>query len=114
MKTDYLMLYRDNNWNIVDRSYHLDSLYSDNEMQLENWYDEYKDKYPHIIQKFERYLRNREHNEVIDNVKKDILRMLYNKRKLVTQNHKLLMVEQEQEDCIEFEVLENNNNVIEE
>ena len=88
MKTDYLMVYRDNNWNIVDRSYHLDSLYSDNEMQLENWYDEYKDKYPHIIQKFERYLHNREHNEVIDRVKKDILRLLYNKRKLVTQNFK--------------------------
>ena len=89
MKTDYLMMYRDNNWNIVDRNYHIDSLYSSNEMQLENWYDEYKDKYPHIIQKFERYLRNREHNEVIDNVKKDILRMLYNKRKLVTKNIKL-------------------------
>ena len=117
MKTDYLMLYRDNNWNIVDRSYHLDSLYSDNEMQLENWYDEYKDKYPHIIQKFERYLRNREHNEVIDNVKKDILRMLYNKRKLVTQNHKPLMVEQEHDNgnvpYTETELFENDINVIE-
>lgn len=110
MKTDYLMLYRENNWNIVDRNYHIDSLYSNNEMQLESWYDEYKDKYPHIIQKFERYLRNREHNEVIDNVKKDILRMLYNKRKLVTKNIKIQelgIVDIDDEENEEVSVLSN-------
>ena len=83
MKTDYLMIYKDNTWNIVDRAYHIDSLYSRNEIQLDNWYDEYKDKYPSIINKFERYLHNRENNEVINRVKKDILRMLYNKRTIV-------------------------------
>lgn len=87
MKTDYLMLYKDGAWNIVDRNYHIDSLYSRNEIELDNWYDEYKDKYPQIIQKFERYLHNRENNETINMVKKDILRMLYNKRKIVINNH---------------------------
>lgn len=89
MKTDYLILYKNNSWNIVDRTYHIDSLYTINEMQIENWYDEYKDKYPHIINKFERYLHNREDNETINLVKKEILRMLYNKRKIVLNTAKL-------------------------
>ena len=42
---------------IKNRKTQLDDLYEYNEMVLETWYDDYKDKYPHIIQSFQRYLR---------------------------------------------------------
>ena len=77
------MLYKDGNWNIVDRSSHIDTLYDMNEIHLESWYEEYQYKNPQLIKSFERYLHNREDNEIINNVKKEIIRLLYNKRKLV-------------------------------
>ena len=44
----------------------------------------YKEKYPHIIQSFQRYLQNRdESDEILNRVKNDILLMLYNNRKNV-------------------------------
>ena len=86
--TDYLMVYKDGIWNIVDRSSHIDNLYDINECQLETWYDEYKHKKPGLIQSFERYLHNREDNETINRVKKDILYLLYNKKNMVLQHHK--------------------------
>ena len=73
IKTDYLMLYKDGNWNIVDRSSHIDTLYDMNEIHLESWYEEYQYK-SQLIKSFERYLHNREDNEIINNVKKEIIR----------------------------------------
>jgi hypothetical protein len=90
IKTDYLMLYKDGNWNIVDRSSHIDTLYDMNEIHLESWYEEYQYKNPQLIKSFERYLHNREDNEIINNVKKEIIRLLYNKRKLVLNRNSYL------------------------
>lgn len=86
MKTDYLMVYKDNTWSIVDRKEHVDKLYELNEVQLENWYAECKDKYPDIIKSFNRYLNNKESSEILNNVKKEIIRLLYNKRQIVLDN----------------------------
>ena len=55
---------------------------------LDNWYQEYEQKYPQMIQSFKNYLRNREENAVINEVKKEILLMLYNNRGLVLKNSK--------------------------
>ena len=86
IKTDYLMIYRDNNWSIVDRKKHIDLLYELNEVHLENWYDECKNKYPGIIKSFNRYLCNKESSEILNQVKKEIIRLLYNNRQLVLKN----------------------------
>ena len=83
MKTNYLMIYKDKNWSIVDRKKHVDLLYELNEVQLENWYDECKNKYPEIIKSFNQYLYNKESSDVLNEVKKDIIRMLYNNKHLV-------------------------------
>ena len=56
-------------------------------LSLKNWYDEYKEKYPHIIQSFKRYLKNRDANQSINSVKQEILLMLYNKRNLLNNAH---------------------------
>jgi predicted RNA-binding Zn-ribbon protein involved in translation (DUF1610 family) len=84
MRGKYVMIYRDNVWQLRDRQKQIDDLYETNELVLENWYDEYKNKYPDIIKSFTRYLRNKQDDdELIRSVKDEILLMLYNKRYLI-------------------------------
>ena len=87
IKGNYVMVYKDNSWQIQNKKEHIDDLYNYNEVVLENWYDEYKEKYPHIIQSFKRYLKNRDANQSINSVKQEILLMLYNKRNLLNNAH---------------------------
>ena len=77
------MVYKENSWQICDKKEQIDDLYDHNEMMLENWYDEYKDKYPQMIKSFQRYLKNRDENDILNRVKEEILVMLYNKRKMI-------------------------------
>ena len=81
------MVYRDNKWQVKNRKEQIDDLYECNELMLENWYDEYHEKYPHIIQSFKKYLQNKDDDdELIKKVKDEILLMLYNKRDLILKN----------------------------
>ena len=78
------MVYKENKWQICDRKQHINDLYQNNETVLEAWFDEYSEKYPHIINSFTRYLHNKEtNNELVNQIKKEILMMLYNKRDVV-------------------------------
>jgi hypothetical protein len=84
IKGKYILVYRDDTWQIHDKNKEIDNLYEMNEISLENWYDENKEKYPDKVKSFERYLKHKDDdNTLIRNVKDEILRMLYNKRKLV-------------------------------
>jgi len=83
IKGKYLMIYKDNAWQIQDKKVQVDDLYDYNEFVLEAWYDEYKEKYPDIIASFQRYLQNRDGDEVLNEIKEEILVMLYNKRKMI-------------------------------
>ena len=83
IKGNYIMIYKDNVWQIRKRKEQIDDLYEYNEIVLENWYDEYKEKYPDIMNSFNRYLHNKDDNDVLNKVKDEILLMLYNNRKLV-------------------------------
>lgn len=78
------MMYKNNKWQLGDRKNQMDDLYDYNEVMLENWYDEYKDKYPEMIQSFERYLNNKDDNNILNDVKDEILLMLYNNRVIET------------------------------
>ena len=71
------MLYKNNKWQIMNRKSQIDDLYDYNEVLLENWYDEYKDKYPEMIRSFERYLKNKDDDNLLNGVKDEILLMLY-------------------------------------
>jgi len=88
IKGSYVMIYKNNAWRIQDKKEQVDDLYEYNEIMLTNWYQEYKEKYPQIIQSFKNYLRNQEDNDIINEVKKEILLMLYNNRGLVLKNNK--------------------------
>ena len=81
IKGNYAMIYNGNKWQIVNKKEQIDDLYEYNEVVLETWYDDYKQQYPHIINSFQRYLKNKDGDEVLNKVKDDILRMLYNKYK---------------------------------
>ena len=83
IKGKYMMIYKDNEWQIRNKKEQLENLYDSNEVVLECWYDEYKAKYPHIINSFQRYLKNKDGNDVLNKVKDEILVMLYNKRKMI-------------------------------
>ena len=75
------MLYKNNKWQLVNRKSQIDELYDSNEFMLEDWYKEYKDKYPQMIKSFERYLQNKDNDDnLLNNVKEEILLLLYNNR----------------------------------
>lgn len=80
IKGKYAMVYKNNKWQIIDRKMQIDDLYESNEIILSTWYQEYKVKYPEIIQDMKRYLENKEENATINEVKNEILVMLYNFR----------------------------------
>ena len=83
IKGKYVMIYKDNAWQIQDKKSQVDDLYEYNEFVLEHWYDEYMEKYPYIIESFKVYLKNRDSNILLNNIKEEILVMLYNKRKMI-------------------------------
>jgi len=83
IKGKYIMIYKDNEWQIQDKKTQVDDLYDYNEFVLENWYDEFVEKHPVIIESFKTYLKNRDSNTLLNNVKEEILVMLYNKRRMI-------------------------------
>jgi DNA repair exonuclease SbcCD ATPase subunit len=83
IKNGYVMLYKDNKWQLVDRKSQIDDLYDYNEVVLDTWYRANKETHPDIIASFTKYLKNiEEGNDLINNVKQQILLMLYNNRLL--------------------------------
>lgn len=81
IKGNFVMVYRDNKWQVRNRKAQIDDLFDYNELMLENWYRDYHEKYPHIITSFQRYLKNKEtDDDVTSNVKEEILMLLYNER----------------------------------
>ena len=89
IKGKYVMIYKDNEWQIQNKKDQVNHLYDHNEMVLETWYDEYKDKHPHIVKSFQRYLKNRDGDVVLNRAKDEILMMLYNKRKMIPDCNKM-------------------------
>ena len=83
IKGKYVMIYKENKWQIQDKKTQVDDLYDYNEFVLEHWYDEYMEKYPDIVESFTKYLNIRDSNTLLNNIKEEILVMLYNKRKMI-------------------------------
>jgi hypothetical protein len=84
------MIYKDNAWQIQDKKVQVDDLYDYNEFVLENWYDEYIEKYPSIIESFQMYLKNRDSDMMLNNIKEEVLVMLYNKRKMIPADEQII------------------------
>ena len=79
------MLYKNNKWQIVNRKEQIDNLYEYNEIVLEEWYENYKDKDNEMVKSFTRYLKSKEDNEILNSIKNEILLLLYNNRLIENQ-----------------------------
>lgn len=98
IKNKYVMMYRNDHWDLVDRKRSIDDLYDYTQLALEEWYDEYKDKYPDIINSFERYLKNiNDDSGILKDVKELIIQLLYNKRHIVLETKGLLEIDENDE-----------------
>ena len=54
---------------------------------LEEWLDKEQDKYPELRDKFEKYLDNKENDDILNMIKDDIKLMMYNnKHKIIKKN----------------------------
>jgi hypothetical protein len=83
IKNGYAMVYKDDKWQLVKRKEQIDDLYEYNEVVLETWYKENKEKMPELMKSFERYLKNKDNDEddvMLNNIKEQILLLLYNNR----------------------------------
>ena len=89
IKGNYIMVFKDSEWQIKDKKEQIDDLYDYNEVILENWYVEYKEKYPDIIESFQTYLKNKDEDDVINHIKEEVLMMLYNKRQMIKYENKI-------------------------
>ena len=77
------MVYEYGNWNLKTKTTELDYLYENKEILLEEWLDEYQYQYPELKEKFNRYLNNKEKDDVMNYIKDEIKLMMYNKRKTI-------------------------------
>ena len=97
------MIYKNDKWQIVNKKEQIDDIYDCNEVILENWYDDYKEKHPNIIQSFQRYLKNKDGNDTINHIKDEILLMLYNNRtmlQLMDAYHIHFLIHEQQNYCL--------------
>jgi hypothetical protein len=77
MKDKYIMVYEEGNWNIKHKSSEIDQLYESKEILLEDWLEEYGTD--ELRQKFNKYLCNKENEDIMTSIKEEIKMMLYNK-----------------------------------
>jgi hypothetical protein len=77
LKNRYVMVYENDKWELRD---YFDNIYEHKEMLLEEWIANEKDKYPELIEKFKKYLNNKENNSIYNKIKEDIKLMMYNNR----------------------------------
>ena len=82
LKDKYLMVYDNGNWNIKNKN-ELDYLYDEKEMMLEQWLGEEQHKYPELKEKFDRYLHNKEDDDVLNMIKEEIKLMIFNKKNMI-------------------------------
>jgi|TARA_B110000116_G_C16702964_1_gene520753 hypothetical protein len=86
IKGNYVMVYNDNVWQIHNKRDQIDDLFDYNEVILSKWYEDSKERYPEILNSFQKYLINKDDSDIINEVKHEILKMLYNKRNVLTNN----------------------------
>jgi len=87
IKGNYVMVYNDNCWQIQNKKDQINDLFEYNEVILSKWYEDSKERYPEILNLFQKYLINKDGaSDIINEVKHEILKMLYNKRNVLTNN----------------------------
>ena len=87
LKNNYVTVYENGEW-VLKKG--IDDIYDHKEILLEEWIENEQDNYPELRDKFEKYLQNKEDDNIMNNIKEDIKLMMYNKKKLVIKNQQEL------------------------
>ena len=66
----------------------IDNMFDQNEWTIEQFYDEYKTTYPDMVKSFEKYLENKDEDDVVNQVKEKILLELYNEKDTICNKTK--------------------------
>ncbi len=82
LKNKYVMVYENEKWQLKD---YFENIYEHKEFLLEEWIHREKDNYPELRDKFEKYLNNKENDNILNTIKEDIKLMMYNNRENVKQ-----------------------------
>jgi hypothetical protein len=83
MKDKYIMVYEEGNWIIKHKSSEIDNLYESKEILLEDWLDQYGTD--ELRQKYNKYLCNKENDDIMNTIKEEIKMMMYNKKLKLTE-----------------------------
>jgi hypothetical protein len=83
MKDKYIMVYEEGNWIIKHKSSEIDNLYESKEILLEDWLDQYGTD--ELRQKYNKYLSNKENDDIMNTIKDEIKMMMYNKKLKLTE-----------------------------
>lgn len=86
MKDKYIMVYKDNEWTLQNRKTIIDRMYDDNECEIDSWYNEHKEEFPEVVAKYKRYQKNKEEQDIVEQVKELIMLDCYNNRNMVKEN----------------------------
>jgi hypothetical protein len=83
LRNKLVMEYDGKQWNICGEDKAIDKLITDHEYILEEWLENGEDKYPKQMDKFEKYLKLKEDDKVVNDIKEEIKHLLYNNRNMI-------------------------------
>ena len=91
IKDKYVVMFKENAWQIEIRNKEVDELIDDKYMILKEWYDDNvqdvsEEEYHKLKKNFERFDANIDDNKIRDMVKNEIILYLYNKRNMIVKN----------------------------
>lgn len=90
IQSKYAMIYDGQDWNLVDKSNIIDTLYDEKEMHLEDKFTEFYDSLNiSTKKKFERFLDQQEDDKIKNQIKENIKLLLYNKKNIVMITKKI-------------------------
>ena len=85
LRNKLVMEYDGKQWNICGEDKAIDKLITDHEYILEEWLENGEDKYPKQMDKFEKYLKLKEDDKVVNDIKEEIKLLLYNNRNIISK-----------------------------
>jgi len=91
IRDDYVLVFDGHDWNLKLRKEVMDDLYYGKATFLELKFKELFDKLDKFtIKKFERFINQKDDDETINTIKKDLIMLMYNRRKMVSSTRKLI------------------------
>tara|TARA_B100000963_G_scaffold360835_1_gene393378 strand:- start:250 stop:1089 length:840 start_codon:yes stop_codon:yes gene_type:complete len=83
LKNDYVTVYENGEW-VLKKG--IEDVYDHKEILLEEWLDKEQNNYPELRDKFEKYLNNKDNDNILNNIKDDIKLMMYNNKPKAIKN----------------------------